>query len=67
MACYLINQSPRVSLGGKVVEEAWTSILISLDHLRILRVLPMCIFPVMSDSNLIQSRKVASLSATTKV
>jgi hypothetical protein len=24
MACYLINRSPRASLGGKVAEEAWT-------------------------------------------
>ncbi|KAL0415707.1 UNVERIFIED_CONTAM: Retrovirus-related Pol polyprotein from transposon TNT 1-94 [Sesamum latifolium] len=35
MACYLINRSPRASLGGKVAEEVWTSNPVDFDHLRI--------------------------------
>ncbi|KAL0387501.1 UNVERIFIED_CONTAM: Retrovirus-related Pol polyprotein from transposon TNT 1-94 [Sesamum radiatum] len=35
MACYLINRSPRTSLGGKVAEEVWTGNQINFDHLRI--------------------------------
>ena len=35
MACYLINRSPRASLGGKVAEEVWTGNAVDFDHLRI--------------------------------
>ncbi|KAL0423292.1 UNVERIFIED_CONTAM: hypothetical protein Sradi_0864000 [Sesamum radiatum] len=35
MACYLINRSPRASLGGKVTEEVWTCNQVNFDHLRI--------------------------------
>ena len=35
MACYLINRSPRASLGGKVVEEVWTGKPIDLGNLKI--------------------------------
>ncbi|KAL0284885.1 UNVERIFIED_CONTAM: Retrovirus-related Pol polyprotein from transposon TNT 1-94 [Sesamum calycinum] len=35
MACYLINRSPRTSLGGKVAEEVWTGNQINFDRLRI--------------------------------
>jgi len=35
MACYLINRSPRASLGGKVVEEVWTGNAVDFSHLRI--------------------------------
>ncbi|KAL0431218.1 UNVERIFIED_CONTAM: Retrovirus-related Pol polyprotein from transposon TNT 1-94 [Sesamum radiatum] len=35
MACYLINRSPRASLGGKVAEEVWIGNPINFDHLRI--------------------------------
>ena len=35
MACYLINRSPRASLGGRVAEEVWISNAIDFDHLRI--------------------------------
>ena len=35
MACYLINRSPRASLGGKVAEEVWTGKPINLDNLKI--------------------------------
>jgi len=35
MACYLINRSPRASLGGKVPEEVWTGNAIDFSHLRI--------------------------------
>ena len=33
MACYLINRSPRASLGGKVAEEVWTGNAINFSHL----------------------------------
>ena len=35
MACYLINRSPRASLGGKVVEEVSTGNAVDFSHLRI--------------------------------
>ncbi|KAL0322519.1 UNVERIFIED_CONTAM: hypothetical protein Sangu_1871200 [Sesamum angustifolium] len=35
MACYLINRSPRASLGGKVAEKVWTDNPVDFDHLRI--------------------------------
>ncbi|KAL0301508.1 UNVERIFIED_CONTAM: Retrovirus-related Pol polyprotein from transposon TNT 1-94, partial [Sesamum radiatum] len=35
MACYLINRSPRTSLGGKIAENVWTGNLVDFDHLRI--------------------------------
>ena len=35
MAVYLINRSPRSSLGGKVAEEVWTGVDIDLSNLRI--------------------------------
>ncbi|KAL0381218.1 UNVERIFIED_CONTAM: hypothetical protein Sangu_0186100 [Sesamum angustifolium] len=35
MACYLINRSPRASLGATVAEEVWTGNPIDFDHLRI--------------------------------
>ena len=35
MACYLINRSPRASLGGKVAKEVWTGKPIDLDNLKI--------------------------------
>ncbi|KAL0447561.1 UNVERIFIED_CONTAM: Retrovirus-related Pol polyprotein from transposon TNT 1-94 [Sesamum latifolium] len=35
MACYLVNRSPRASLGGKVAEEVWTGNPVNFDHLRI--------------------------------
>ena len=35
MACYLINRSPRVTLDGKVVEEAWTGSLVDYSGLRV--------------------------------
>ncbi|KAL0426860.1 UNVERIFIED_CONTAM: Retrovirus-related Pol polyprotein from transposon TNT 1-94 [Sesamum latifolium] len=34
MACYLINRSPRASLGGKVAEEVWIGNPVNFDHLR---------------------------------
>ena len=33
MACYLINRSPRASLGGKVAEEVWIGNAVVFDHL----------------------------------
>jgi len=35
MKCYLINRSPRASLGGKVAEEVWTKNAVDFSHLRI--------------------------------
>ncbi|GMI95058.1 hypothetical protein HRI_003175100 [Hibiscus trionum] len=35
MTCYLINRSPRASLGGKVAEEVWTCNVVDFSHLRI--------------------------------
>ncbi|KAL0460800.1 UNVERIFIED_CONTAM: Retrovirus-related Pol polyprotein from transposon TNT 1-94 [Sesamum latifolium] len=35
IACYLINRSPRASLGGKVAEEVWTGNPVNFDYLRI--------------------------------
>ena len=35
MACYLINRSPRASLGGKVTEEVWAGNDVDLSKLRI--------------------------------
>jgi len=35
MTCYLINRSPRASLGGKVAKEVWTGNAIDFSHLRI--------------------------------
>ena len=35
MAVYLINRSPRSSLGGKAAEEVWTGVDIDLSNLRI--------------------------------
>ena len=35
MACYLINRSPRASLGGKVTEEVWKGKPIDLGNLKI--------------------------------
>ena len=35
MACYLINRSPRASLGGKVIEEVWAGNDVDLSKLRI--------------------------------
>jgi len=35
MACYLINKSPRASLGGKLAEEAWTGIEVDYFGLRV--------------------------------
>ena len=34
MACYLINRSPRTSLGGKITEEVWTGKPIDLGNLK---------------------------------
>ncbi|GMJ01283.1 hypothetical protein HRI_003797500 [Hibiscus trionum] len=34
MTCYLINRSPRASLGGKVAEEVWTGNVVDFSHLR---------------------------------
>jgi len=33
MTCYLINRSPRASLGGKVTEEVWTGNAVDFSHL----------------------------------
>ena len=35
MEVYLINRSPRSSLGGKVAEEVWTGVDIDVSNLRI--------------------------------
>ncbi|KAL0293416.1 UNVERIFIED_CONTAM: Retrovirus-related Pol polyprotein from transposon TNT 1-94 [Sesamum radiatum] len=35
MACYLINRSPRASLGGNVAEEVWTGNPVNFDNLRV--------------------------------
>ncbi|KAL4312354.1 hypothetical protein GQ457_01G013740 [Hibiscus cannabinus] len=35
MACYLINRSPRASLGGKVAEEVWSGNVVDFSNLRI--------------------------------
>jgi hypothetical protein len=35
MVCYLINRSPRVKLGGKVVEEVWTGNEVDYSGLRV--------------------------------
>jgi len=51
MACYLINKSPRASLGGKVAEEVWTGNAVDFSH-EYLVVLLMCRCLVMRDRNL---------------
>ncbi|KAL4292152.1 hypothetical protein GQ457_14G024210 [Hibiscus cannabinus] len=35
MTCYLINRSPRASLGGKVAEEVWSGNVVDFSNLRI--------------------------------
>ena len=35
LACYLINRSPRASLGGKVAEEVWAGNDVDFSKLRI--------------------------------
>ncbi|KAL0393370.1 UNVERIFIED_CONTAM: hypothetical protein Sradi_2559800 [Sesamum radiatum] len=35
MTCYLINRSPRASLGGKIAKEVWIGNPVNFDHLRI--------------------------------
>jgi hypothetical protein len=35
MACYLINRSPRVTLGGKVAKEVWTNNEVDYSRLRV--------------------------------
>ena len=32
MACYLINRSPRASLGGKVAEEVWSDNVVDFSN-----------------------------------
>ncbi|KAL0368147.1 UNVERIFIED_CONTAM: hypothetical protein Scaly_1033600 [Sesamum calycinum] len=67
MTCYLINRSPRASLGGKIAKEVWIDNPVNFDHLRIFGCSAYVHVPSDERSNLDRSPSCASFWATRKV
>jgi len=67
MACYLINRSPRASLGRKVAEEVWTGNAVDFSHLQIFGCPAYMHVPSDERSKLDANPRSASFWATRKV
>ena len=66
MACYVLNQSPRAMLDGKVAEEVWTGKEVDYSFMRISGVQPTFIFPLKKGQSLIQNPRRVFFSGSRK-